>query len=54
MNIQSFNDKGVRHGHWEYYWGLNDPMYKAFYVNGIITGYLELYKNDILELKFRL
>jgi len=39
-----FNDKDQRHGLWEVYWASGDLMFKCFYHNGDLAGYLAGYE----------
>jgi antitoxin component YwqK of YwqJK toxin-antitoxin module len=41
-DIRPLNDKGERHGLWEYYYG-GKLEYKCFYHNGKEVGYEEWY-----------
>ena len=51
-NIEPINDKGQRHGYWEYYHPNGTLMYKGNYVNGNRYDYWEsYYGNDKLEFK---
>ena len=40
--IRPYNDKGQRHGYWEYYFGRN-LRYKCFFHNDKEVGYEEYY-----------
>jgi len=41
-NIEPLNDKGQRHGYWEWsYSGVGKLMFKRFYQNDKLVGYSE-------------
>ena len=42
-NITSYNEKGEKHGYWEYYWSNGQLDSKGNYVNGQRHGYWESY-----------
>jgi hypothetical protein len=42
-DIESFNDKGQRHGLWEYYFFGHNLWHKCFYHNDKEVGYEEIY-----------
>ena len=42
-NITPRNEKGQKHGHWEYYYSNGQLCYKGNYVNGKEHGYWEHY-----------
>jgi len=42
-DIKPLNDKGQRHGLWEWYYSNGNLAYKCFYHNGKRVGYEELY-----------
>ena len=52
-NIESYNDKGQRHGYWEVYWSDDDLAFKCLYINGNESGYEE-YHDKFIEINFHL
>ena len=42
-DIESYNDKGQRHGYWESYYNIDTLLYKCYYVNDLPNGYEEFY-----------
>ena len=44
--INLYNDKGKRHGYWEYYYSDGQLAYKGNYVNGKNHGYWESYYSN--------
>jgi len=42
-DITPTNNKGERHGYWEWYWADGNLWYKRFYHNGKRVGYEEFY-----------
>jgi len=42
-NIEPINNKGQRHGYWEWYYRNGNLWYKCFFHNGKHVGYDELY-----------
>ncbi len=42
-NITPYNDKGEKHGYWEYYYYDGQLHFKGNYVNGKQHGYWEYY-----------
>jgi antitoxin component YwqK of YwqJK toxin-antitoxin module len=45
-DIRPYNDKGERHGYWEYYYLNGNLWYKGNYVNGNRHGYWEWYHDN--------
>ena len=42
-DIIPYNDKGQRHGYWEFYFNTGQLMYRCFYSNGNANGFAEQY-----------
>ena len=43
-NITSYNDKGEKHGFWEFYFRNSNRLYfKQYYINDKLSGYDETY-----------
>jgi len=45
-NITPLNDKGQRHGYWEYYWATGKIWFRCVYYNGKENGIDEIYLNS--------
>jgi len=43
INIRPKNNKGQRHGYWEYYWTNGNLAYKGLFHNDKHVGYEEWY-----------
>jgi len=48
INIRPKNNKGQRHGYWEYYWTNGNLAYKGLFHNDKEVGYEEYYFNGKL------
>jgi antitoxin component YwqK of YwqJK toxin-antitoxin module len=50
--MNKYNDKGQRHGYWEYYYDNGSLAYQVKFLNGQLSGYLEwLYPDGSLRAK---
>jgi len=51
-NITPLNEKNQRHGYWEYYYADGSLMFKSYYINDRLNGYIETYYKTNRELRF--
>ena len=49
--INLYNEKGEKHGYWEYYFGNGKLSYKGSYLNGEKHGYWESYYDNGNEIQ---